>query len=225
MSVTEPAVRLVGVSHRYGQGPRVIDDVSLEIGHGQAVALVGPSGSGKTTLLSIIGLLISPESGSVWVDGAAAPESERRRHRLRKDTFSWVFQSVNVLGNRTILDNVVLGLLAGGVSRRLAEPAAREALTRVGLADRSLDRTVELSGGEAQRVCIARAVATSKRVLLADEPTGQLDRTTSSKVVDALWSARHPGSALIVATHDLSVAKRCERILRLVDGQLVEGCA
>lgn len=215
-------VALVGVRHRYGNGPWVLDEVDLEMRAGESVAVMGPSGSGKTTLLSIVGLLTDPVEGTVLLGGRPAPGTSRRRDRLRATWFSWVFQTVNVLGHRSAQDNAALGLLARGVPRPEAKLVTVEALTQVGLADRADRAVVDLSGGELQRVCIARAVASAPRVLLADEPTGQLDHMTSLKVLDALWAARRPETALVVATHDPMVAERCDRILQLIDGRLVD---
>ncbi len=221
--MTVPVVALVGVRHRYGNGPWVLDGVDLAVWPGEAVAVTGPSGSGKTTLLSILGLLTDPTSGEVKVGGKPAPSASRRRDRLRAGWFAWVFQTVNVLGHRSAVDNAALGLLARGVPRPTASRQAQAALAAVGLADRVDTPVVDLSGGELQRVCIARAAAAAPKVLLADEPTGQLDHATSLTVLDALWAARRPETALVVATHDPQVAERCDRILQLIDGQLVDG--
>ncbi len=215
------AVALEGVWHRYGSGPWVLEGLDLEVAAGEAVAVMGPSGSGKTTLLSIVGLLTEPTRGRVRLGGVPVPRS-RRRDRLRAGWFAWVFQTVNVLGHRTAEDNTALGLLARGVPREEATRQARAALGQVGLAERAGSPVVDLSGGELQRVCIARAVAAAPKVVLADEPTGQLDHATSVRVLDALWAARRPDTALVVATHDPQVAERCGRILRLVDGRLIE---
>jgi ABC-type lipoprotein export system ATPase subunit len=216
-------VALRGVSHRYRSGPWVLDSVHVDIGVGETVAVTGPSGSGKTTLLSILGLLTDPTGGTVLVGGQPLPRSRRARDRLRAVWFSWVFQTVNVLGSRTALDNAALGMLAQGVPRPVGAERAQAALGQVGLADRAVSSVVDLSGGELQRVCIARAVAAAPRVVLADEPTGQLDHHTSLQVLDALFGARRPETALVIATHDPTVAERCDRIVRLIDGHTVEG--
>lgn len=215
------ALALEGVSHRYGSGPWVLQDIDVAVAEGEAVAVMGPSGSGKTTLLSIMGLLTTPTGGAVRLGGASALAYTRRRDHARAAWFSWVFQTVNVLGHRTALDNAALGLLARGVRRPEANRIAKAALDAVGLANRADDPVVNLSGGELQRVCIARAVAATPRVVLADEPTGQLDHVTSLYVLDALWAARRPETALVVATHDPHVAGRCDRIIRLVDARAV----
>jgi len=217
--VNQPGLNVAGVSHRYRKGPLVLDNVDLFIASGEAVALMGPSGSGKTTLLSIMGLLTKPASGFVSLDGIRLPHRGRRLDVARSELFSWVFQTVNVLGQRTATDNAALGLLARGVPRTEATHQANRALAAVGLADRTHDEVTELSGGELQRVCIARAMAAVPRFVLADEPTGQLDHATSQLVLDSLWEARHPDTSLVIATHDATVAERCDRVVLLVDGR------
>lgn len=220
--MNQSGLQVGDVSHRYGKGPLVLDHVDVVVESGEAVALMGPSGSGKTTLLSIMGLLTRPVSGSVAVDGSRLPRRGRRLDVARAELFSWVFQTVNVLGQRTATDNAALGLLARGVPRSRAADRANTALAAVGLADRNRDDVTELSGGELQRVCIARAMAATPRFVLADEPTGQLDHATSELVVDALWEARHSDTALVIATHDPMVAERCDRVIRLADGHAVD---
>ncbi|MEX2323522.1 MAG: ATP-binding cassette domain-containing protein [Acidimicrobiia bacterium] len=207
------------VSHAYRPGEWVLSGVSLKVGAGESVALLGPSGSGKTTLLSILGLLQTPTHGRLVIDGEA--RSPRRAGRLRSEMFAWVFQTVNTLRRRTALDNAAVGLLARGVGRGESSRLAAEALAAVGLGEMGAVPVERLSGGELQRVCIARAVAARPRFLLADEPTGQLDRSTSDRVLDALWAARLPETALVIATHDLDAASRCDRVIRLVDGRVV----
>lgn len=212
---------LDGVSHAYRPGQWILRGIDLEVGVGEAVALLGPSGSGKTTLLSIMGLLQTPAAGTVALDGR--PVVRLGRVRLRSEAFAWVFQTVNVVRRRTALDNAAVGLLARGMTRSEAESAAAGALGDVGLADLALAAVQQLSGGELQRVCIARAAAVRPRFLLCDEPTGQLDSSTSARVLDALWAARRPETAIVIATHDPSVVARCDRVLRLVDGEVVSG--
>ncbi len=224
-AAANPALELTGISHRYGRGPWVLRNVDLTITAGETVALVGPSGSGKSTLLSITGLLTTPTEGSVRVGGDPVPQSDGGRSRMRTERYSWVFQTVNVFGARTAQDNVEVGMLSQGVSRREAADRARLALDAVGLSNHRDKPVRTLSGGEVQRVCIARATAVRPLVILADEPTGQLDRATSDVVLDALWGARHPESVLLVATHDPIVAERCDRVVRLLDGAASEAAA
>jgi len=174
---------------------------------------VGSSGSGKSTLLMILGRLLKPDSGSVQY----VQLSEEGRSR---PCVSWMFQSGNMLPSRRVLDNVMLGPLVRGRSREVSREAAITALADVGLETRSLSRGYDLSGGEAQRVCLARALATQPQLLLADEPTGQLDRTTSMTVA-RLIVERAPFTT-VLATHDLELARLCPRILELRDGELHE---
>lgn len=216
------SIALKGVTHAYGRNPPVLDEISLDVERGDIVAVTGASGSGKTTLLSIMGLLQAPTVGEVLVDGSPAPSRGAALQRLRSSYFAWVFQTVNVLGRRTALDNVVIGLLARGYTRLLAEKEGRIALERVGLGEFWNHPVQDLSGGELQRVCIARALAGDPQVLLADEPTGQLDRSTSLRVMGALMDALPQSTAVVVASHDPVVAERCRRILELRDGSLVE---
>jgi lipoprotein-releasing system ATP-binding protein len=215
------SLSLRGIGHAYVRGRWVLRDVDLEVAAGESVALVGPSGSGKTTLLSIVGLLQRPSEGTVSLDGRQVSAGGRGRSGLLGEVFAWVFQSVNTLRHRSALDNTALGLLARGLRRGDAEAAAAEALHRVGLAGFETTPVETLSGGELQRVCIARAVAARPRFLLADEPTGQLDRSTSDRVLDALWQARGSETAVVIATHDPDAAARCDRVLRLIDGRVV----
>lgn len=183
---------LDSVSHYYRLGHLVVDDVTLSIDSGESIALMGPSGSGKTTLLSILGLLTIPSYGTVRLDGR---ELLQRRDDLNRHRglFAWVFQTANVLNYRTVLDNAALGLLAHGLARRQADARAYDVLESVGLADRARDPVVDLSGGEVQRVCIARAVAVAPRFILADEPTGQLDGQTSVRVLTPFGQHLVPG--------------------------------
>lgn len=218
MPVT-PALELCGISHRYhASGPPVLRDVSLRIEPGVSVALMGPSGSGKTTLLMILGLLLAPSDGQVVLDGQPLPRHGRGLAGLRAELFGWVFQSVNVLPRRSALDNASLGLLTRGATVAQARIAGAEALASVGLGSAHEQPVHTLSGGELQRVCIARALAARPRFILADEPTGQLDRANTEGVIEALVSNRPDGTSIVIATHDPLVASHCDRVLRLVDG-------
>jgi ABC-type lipoprotein export system ATPase subunit len=185
------------------------------------VAVVGPSGSGKTTLLAIAGLLTRPSEGEVLIDGA--PIATGRTADVRTRLFAWVFQTVNVLSARTVQDNAMLGLLARGVAEGEAREEASAALSMVGLGDLRGRTANSLSGGELQRLCIARAIAARPRFLLADEPTGQLDRATTERVTRALIEGRPAGTTLLVVTHDARVASQCDLTLALQDGQLSIG--
>lgn len=208
-------MRLIAQGARYAFGRRVLlDDLDLDVGSDESVAIVGPSGSGKTTLLSLLGGLLRPKSGRVSVISDHNVES----HPLGQ--VSWVLQTVNVLSDRTVIDNVALGGYSERHSRASAIERARVCLEVVGLAEFA-DRPVRaLSGGEIQRVVIARALASERPFILADEPTGQLDRVTTETVMNAL-SAASSQRGLVVVTHDATVAARCGRVLELRDGKLV----
>jgi ABC-type lipoprotein export system ATPase subunit len=205
---------------RYGSDRLVLDNLDFEVADGESVAVMGPSGSGKTTMISILGLLIEPLSGQVLIDGQPAPTSEAKRHETRSSLFGWVLQTVNVFSRRSALDNVVVPLLASGHDRDEANERGVRALERVGLGG-MVDKPARLlSGGELQRVCIARALAHRPRYLLADEPTGQLDHATSIEVLDALKGLlTEAGSALVVVTHDPEVASVCDRTVELVNAK------
>ncbi|GMV84690.1 MAG: macrolide ABC transporter ATP-binding protein [Dehalococcoidia bacterium] len=215
-------LRLRGVSHRYGPSmPWVVRGIDLEIGDGELVALMGPSGSGKTTLLSILGLLTRPAEGEVLLDGEPVPG--RMAAERRTTEFAWVFQTANALLRRTALENASLQLLARGAARQSAHAVAAAELERVGVGHLAARPARLLSGGELQRVCIARALAAAPRWILADEPTGQLDHATTLEVSAALMAGRPIGTGVIIATHDPEVAHRCGRVIRLVDGAVVAG--
>jgi putative ABC transport system ATP-binding protein/lipoprotein-releasing system ATP-binding protein len=189
----------------------VLDGADLVVDEGETVAILGPSGSGKSTLLSVLGGLVRPTAGGVRVEGAAGG---------LRDVSAWVLQTVNVLPERSVLDNVVLGGLTRGLTRASAVAEATVRLDAVGLGGR-LDEPVRvLSGGEVQRVVIARALASGRPFILADEPTGQLDRATSDVVLDALFTTAG-GAAVVVVTHDPEVAARCGRVARIDDGVVV----
>lgn len=219
------SVILSGITHRYGPGPPVLFDVSLAVATGEAVALTGPSGSGKTTLLAIIGLLTRPSAGRVLFDRAAPPHGGAALDRFRSEAFGWVFQTANALPRRTALDNAALGVLTRGAGHGEARAQAALALEAVGVGHLAAKEARTLSGGELQRVCIARALAARPRYVLADEPTGQLDHATTLDVIAALLDRRPAGTGVILATHDIEVARRCDRVVSLVDGQVVEGRA
>jgi lipoprotein-releasing system ATP-binding protein len=208
-------LNLKGVSHRYGNGPAVLRDIDLEVGPDETVAIVGPSGSGKTTLLSILGGLLRPTEGEVTLDGLLVG-----RQGLPPGSLSWVFQTINLLGRRTALENVAIGLYAVGYGRAEAGGAATAMLGVVGLAELAQQPAMRLSGGEAQRAGIARALVGGPRFVLADEPTGQLDRSNSELVAGVLFSARPAGTSVVAATHDPLIAGKCGRRYTIVDGRL-----
>jgi lipoprotein-releasing system ATP-binding protein len=220
-------LRLEALERAYRQGSRLIEvlkGASASFLGGEAVALLGPSGAGKSTLLHIAGLLERPDGGAVIIDGVnCADLSDAERTRLRRAEIGFVYQFHHLLPEFSALENVVLPQLIMGLKRRDAEERALALLSALGLGERAEHRPAELSGGEQQRVAIARAVANAPKVLLADEPTGNLDPHTAERVFDQLLSlVRQSGVAAVIATHNLDLAARMDRTLRLVEGSLVE---
>ena len=203
----------------------VLRGVNLAIPAGQVVALVAPSGAGKSTLLHIAGLLDTPDSGAVLINGQdLSGASDRRRTEARRRELGFVYQFHHLLPEFTALENIVLPQLANATPRKAAEARARELLARVGLAAREDHRPSALSGGEQQRVAFCRALANGPSLLLADEPTGNLDPETSETVFSVLMElVRDTGLSALIATHNLALAERMDRVLRLDNGQLVEG--
>ena len=200
----------------------VLTDVNLEIGDGDTVAIVGPSGSGKTTLLVLLAGLEPPVDGSVRLDGHALGELDTDALAdLRRDHIGIVFQSFHLVPSLTALGNVALPLEIAGAQDTRAR--ARDMLDRVGLARREDHYPTQLSGGEQQRVAIARALVHAPKLLLADEPTGNLDLRTGEKIIDLLFELNaDSGSTLVLVTHDEAIASRCQRLVRLHQGRLIE---
>ncbi|MEL6549186.1 MAG: ABC transporter ATP-binding protein [Pseudomonadota bacterium] len=218
---------LKGVSKGYHRGKpneiSVLDGLDLSLNAGELVALEAPSGSGKSTLLHIAGLLDTADAGAVVIAGAEATRSDRQRTRLRRATLGFVYQFHHLLPEFTALENILLPQLANGAARGAAIARAEMLLGEVGLAARAGHRPAELSGGEQQRVAFCRAVANAPKVLLADEPTGNLDPETSDTVFDALLRlVRRDGMAALVATHNPALAARMDRRLALRSGKIEE---
>ena len=205
-----------------GAGRPAVDGVSLDIAGGEVVAVMGPSGSGKTTLLNLVGLLDTPTSGTVRIDGADVDGlDDRARTDLRQRRLGFVFQHFNLVPVLTALENVALPLVLGGVPRAEREGRAADTLEQVGVGALRDRLPQSLSGGEQQRVAIARALVHEPDLVLADEPTGNLDSATGTAIIELLTSlARSPTRAVIVVTHDAAVADRADRTVRLVDGRL-----
>ena len=202
----------------------MLTGASAELLPGQAVALVGPSGAGKSTLLHIAGLLETPDEGHVIVNGRdCARMDDDQRTRVRRTEMGFVYQFHQLLPEFSALENVVMPQMILGKPRKAAEQRAREMLSSMGLAERVEHRPAELSGGEQQRTAIARGLANAPKLLLADEPTGNLDPSTSGRVFRELVDLIHAtGVAALIATHNMDLARRMDRVLRLADGQLVE---
>ena len=220
-----PVVRLVGLSRTFGEDPPVhaLRDVDLTIRPGEWVAIVGPSGSGKSTLLNILGLLDRQTAGTYHFDGIdIAGLDDLQRAGLRGRGIGFVFQSFHLLPHRSVLENVMLAELYVGKPRRGRRQRARTALDRVGLADRAEFLPTKLSGGQQQRAAIARALIGEPDLLLADEPTGNLDSHNAEGVLDVFRQLSDEGLTLAVITHDEHVASRASRRVRIVDGVLHE---
>lgn len=222
---TDTVVELVDVTRSFPGPPEVqaLKGVNLAIKRGDYLSIVGPSGSGKSTLLNVLGLLDRPSVGEFLLDGVRTGTlSEDERALLRGQSIGFVFQAFHLLPRRTVLDNVLISTLYSGVPRNERMPRAREALERVGLSHRLGFLPTTLSGGERQRVAIARAVIAQPRVLLADEPTGNLDAKTSREVMDLFEELNADGLTLVIITHDNAVAERARRGIRIDDGRVSE---
>jgi lipoprotein-releasing system ATP-binding protein len=224
---TNAALRLEGLVRTFHQADRSIEvlaGASTEIRPGQAVALVGPSGAGKSTLLHIAGLLETPDSGHVFVAGRdCTGMNDAERTRVRRVEMGFIYQFHQLLPEFSAIENVMIPQMIAGRSRRQAADHAGQLLSALGLAERVSHRPAELSGGEQQRTAIARALANQPRLILADEPTGNLDPHTADQVFESLIHLiRHTGVAALIATHNLELARRMDRVLRLEDGILIE---
>jgi len=226
MKGSEPAVpvlQLAGVERRYGDLV-ILKGSDLTLQRGQTMALLGPSGSGKSSLLHIAGLLEAPSAGEVLIEGrSTAGLSDAAKTRLRRDTLGFVYQFHHLLPEFSALGNVALPQMIAGKKKPAAETEAQRLLTLMGLGERVTHQPGQLSGGEQQRTAIARALANNPKILLADEPTGNLDPKTSDVVFDALLKlVRGEGLSALVATHDQRLAKRLDRIVVIKDQRLVE---
>ncbi len=222
------AIRAVDLTRTFEVGETTVEalrSINLEVGKGQFVALVGPSGSGKSTLLNLVGGLDRPTDGQLWVDGeelSASKEKALTEHRRRRVGF--VFQSFNLLPRLTAVENVALPLIFVGVPERERIERAAELLAQVGLSDRLDHRPTQLSGGEQQRVAIARALVNRPAIILADEPTGNIDTATGAEIMALLRRLnREQGVTLLLVTHDHEAASFADSIIQLRDGQIIGG--
>jgi lipoprotein-releasing system ATP-binding protein len=222
-----PLVFLQGVGRAYTQGTatlEILKDAEFAVWAGQSVALVAPSGTGKSTLLHIAGLLEHADAGEVFIDKVATSQlSDAHRTRIRRTDIGFVYQAHHLLPEFSAIENVILPQMIRGLRRKEATQRAAELLSYLGLKERLTHRPAELSGGEQQRVAIARAVANAPRILLADEPTGNLDPRTADHVFNAMNQlVRASGLAVVIATHNMDIAARMDRRVTLKDGAVVE---
>ena len=221
-------LELKDVRKLYHQGQenevRAVDGVSFSVRKGEFISIVGPSGSGKTTLLDMVGCLLHPTSGKILIDGYDISHlSESRRAHLRRDKLGFIFQQYNLLPSLTAQENVALAYRIGGHSRSASMHKAAELLKTVGLGERLTHRPSMLSGGESQRVAIARALANDPEIILADEPTGNLDTKTGRKILELMkWLDIEKGYTFVVVTHDPEVTRYSSRIIYLRDGKIVK---
>lgn len=219
-------LKLEHIEKAYQQGKNtipVLHDITFHVAHGEFVAIMGPSGSGKSTLMNLIGLLDTPTSGSYFFDGTEVSRcSENMLSQIRNEKIGFVFQNFNLLPQQSALENAALPLLYAGVKPKVRRERAREALEKVGLADRVSFLPTQLSGGQKQRVAIARAMINHPKLLLADEPTGALDTASGEQVMKLFHELHKTGVTIVMITHELEIAQHAERILTIRDGRLGE---
>jgi len=222
----EPVLRAHGLEKQYGQGEglvRAVDSVDLEVAAGETLAVMGPSGCGKSSVLHLLGGLERPSAGAVWLAGRRIDQlSEKALARLRRHAIGFVFQAFHLLDELTAVENVEVPALLAGRSPRAARSRAEELLEEVGLTDRAGHLPSALSGGQRQRVAIARALSNEPLVVLADEPTGNLDSASTRDVLRLLDSLRAAGQTLLIVTHDSRIAATADRLISMRDGSFVE---
>ena len=223
-----PVLHLNGVKRHFGSGHtalHVLKGAELKVNAGEIVALVGPSGSGKSTLLQIAGLLEKPDSGEIYIAGEACSKlGDDRRTEIRREHLGFVYQYHHLLPEFSALENIVIPQIIAGLGKTVARERAQQLLEMLGLKDRASHRPAKLSGGEQQRVAIGRALANAPTLLLADEPTGNLDPDTAGDVFNMLLNlTRKSGLTAVIATHNPDLAARMDRIVRVDDGHLIEG--
>lgn len=221
----EEIIRLEHINKIYHPGEneiQALSDVSLTVHKGEFVAIVGQSGSGKSTLMNLLGCLDTPTDGAYILEGSdVSTLSDQQLSAIRNRQIGFIFQGFNLIPSLTALENVELPLIYRGVGREERRRAARESLERVGLSNRMRHRPAEMSGGQQQRVAIARAIAAHPPILLADEPTGNLDSTSGADVMDILRSLNRDGHTVILITHDSGIAATIDRVVHIQDGQII----
>lgn len=225
-SESKPIISLHQVTKVYGKGDNAVEalrGIDLDIRSGEAIAIIGRSGSGKSTLAHVMATLDRPTSGKVLINGSEVGRRSRRAsNRLRNQEIGFVFQQFFMNARDSVLDNVMLPMMIAGIRPKLRRKRALDALETVGLLDKAYARASDLSGGQKQRVCIARAIVNKPSIILADEPTGNLDTATSRVVEDMLFRLNQErGITLVIVTHDPDLAQRCGRQVRITDGQVV----
>lgn len=214
-------IKAQGINKSFGE-LQVLKNVDFEVEKGEIVSIVGASGAGKTTFLQILGTLLSPDSGSLEIAGLKTGGSDKELAEFRNRHLGFVFQSHHLLPEFTALENVCIPALIAGTTEREAKKKAAELLEKVGLADRAEHKPAQLSGGEQQRVAIARALVNSPDVLLADEPTGNLDSNTKQDIHNLLFELRKSlGQSIVIVTHDKELAQLCDRSLEMKDGSFI----
>ena len=221
----EEIIRLEHINKIYHPGEneiQALSDVSLTVHKGEFVAIVGQSGSGKSTLMNLLGCLDTPTDGAYILEGSdVSTLSDQQLSAIRNRQIGFIFQGLNLIPSLTALENVELPLIYRGVGREERRRAARESLERVGLSNRMRHRPAEMSGGQQQRVAIAHAIAAHPPILLADEPTGNLDSTSGADVMDILRSLNRDGHTVILITHDSGIAATIDRVVHIQDGQII----
>lgn len=225
-SESKPIISLHQVTKVYGKGDNAVEalrGIDLDIGSGEVIAIIGRSGSGKSTLAHVMATLDRPTSGKVLINGSEVGRRSRRAsNRLRNQEIGFVFQQFFMNARDSVLDNVMLPMVIAGIRPKLRRKRALDALETVGLLDKAYARASDLSGGQKQRVCIARAIVNKPAIILADEPTGNLDTATSRVVEDMLFRLNQErGITLVIVTHDPDLAQRCGRQVRIADGRVI----
>jgi putative ABC transport system ATP-binding protein len=221
-----PVISMKEITKTYyvgGEEVRALDKATINVAEGEFVSVIGPSGSGKSTLMNIIGCLDVADSGDYVLDGQDILRySEKQLARIRNRKIGFIFQSFNLLSKMTAEENVELPLIYQGLHLGERKERARSAMARVGLSDRSSHRPTELSGGQQQRVAVARALATNPAILLADEPTGNLDSKTGADIMRLFHELHDTGNTIVLITHDETIARQAQRCIRIMDGRVEE---